>query len=113
MHFAENGAYTGEISANMLLNIHVDTVILGHSERRSIFGEADDLLSKKVKTALDKEMTVIFCFGEELEDRKSGNHFNVVENQLKNALFDLDASVWNKIVLSLRTRLGYWYWRNR
>ena len=59
MHHADNGAYTGEISADMLLNIDVDTVILGHSERRSLFGETDELLAKKVKTALEKEMKVI------------------------------------------------------
>nr|WP_299384624.1 triose-phosphate isomerase [Allomuricauda sp.] len=100
MHFAENGAYTGEISADMLLNIHVDTVILGHSERRAYFGEDDELLAKKVNTALDKDMTIIFCFGEELEERKSGNHFSVVESQLKNALFHLDASAWKNIVLA-------------
>lgn len=100
MHFEENGAFTGEISADMLLNIDIDTVIIGHSERRSIFGENDELLAKKVKTALAKEMKVIFCFGEELEDRKSGDHFNVVESQLKNALFDLDASSWKQIVLA-------------
>lgn len=100
MHFAENGAYTGEISADMLLNIHVDTVILGHSERRSYFGETDDLLAKKVKTALDKDMKVIFCFGEELDERKAGNHFDVVEKQLKNALFSLDSNAWGHIVLA-------------
>ncbi|WP_420400539.1 triose-phosphate isomerase [Flagellimonas sp.] len=100
MHFAENGAYTGEISADMLLNIHVDTVILGHSERRAYFGEDDALLSKKVQAALKKDMTIIFCFGEELEERKSGNHFSVVESQLKNALFDLDAAAWKHIVLA-------------
>ncbi|WP_431122800.1 triose-phosphate isomerase [Flagellimonas flava] len=100
MHFAESGAYTGEISADMLLNIHVDTVILGHSERRAYFGEDDTLLSKKVQAALEKDMTIIFCFGEELEERKSGNHFSVVESQLKNALFDLDAAAWKNIVLA-------------
>lgn len=100
MHFAESGAYTGEISAAMLLGIGVDIVILGHSERRSHFGETDDLLAKKVKTALDKGMRVIFCFGEELEDRKSGNHFSVVESQLKNALFDLGEADYNKIILA-------------
>ncbi len=100
MHFAENGAYTGEISADMLLNIHVDTVILGHSERRSYFGEDDELLSKKVKAALNKDMKIIFCFGEELGERKSGNHFAVVESQLKNALFDLDNNAWANIVLA-------------
>ncbi|MDC6366769.1 MULTISPECIES: triose-phosphate isomerase [Flavobacteriaceae] len=100
MHFAESGAYTGEISSDMLLNIEVETVIIGHSERRSLFGETDELLAKKVKTAIDKNMKVIFCFGEELEERKSENHFAVVESQLKNALFDLDASAWENIVLA-------------
>ncbi|WP_222984787.1 triose-phosphate isomerase [Flagellimonas meishanensis] len=100
MHFAENGAYTGEISADMLMNIGVDTVIIGHSERRSYFGETDDFLAKKVKTAVDKQMKVIFCFGEELEERKSNNHFSVVESQLKNGLFHLDAKAWKHIVLA-------------
>jgi triosephosphate isomerase len=100
MHFAESGAYTGEISADMLLSIDIDTVILGHSERRAYFGEDDALLSKKVSTALQKKMRVIFCFGEELQDRKSGNHFNIVESQLKNALFTLKESDWDGIVLA-------------
>ena len=100
MHFAENGAYTGEISADMLLNIGVEIVILGHSERRAYFGEDDALLAKKVNTALDKKMRIIFCFGEELEERKSGNHFSVVESQLKNALFHLDQNQWKNIVLA-------------
>lgn len=100
MHYAESGAYTGEISADMLLNIGIDTAIIGHSERRAYFGETDEILAKKVVAALDKGIRVMFCFGEELEDRKSGNHFKVVESQLKNALFSLDASAWSKIVLA-------------
>ncbi|MBC8770193.1 triose-phosphate isomerase [Arenibacter sp. BSSL-BM3] len=100
MHFAESGAYTGEISANMLLGIGIDTVIIGHSERRAYFGETDEILSKKVAAALANNMRVMFCFGEELEDRKSENHFKVVESQLKNALFSLDASSWSKIILA-------------
>lgn len=100
MHFAENGAYTGEISADMLLGIGVNTVIIGHSERRAYFGETDEILAKKVKAALANNMQVMFCFGEELEDRKSGNHFNVVESQLKNALFDLDSEAWESIILA-------------
>ena len=100
MHFAENGAYTGEISADMLLNVGINTVIIGHSERRAYFGETDEILAKKVVTALAKNIRVMFCFGEELEDRKSGNHFKVVESQLKNALFSLDASAWKNIILA-------------
>jgi triosephosphate isomerase len=100
MHFAPSGAYTGEISADMLLNIGVETVIIGHSERRAYFGETDEILAKKVMAALEKNMRVMFCFGEELKDRTSGKHFNIVESQLKNALFSLDASHWNKIVLA-------------
>jgi triosephosphate isomerase len=100
MHFAENGAYTGEISADMLLNIGVGTVILGHSERRAYFGEDDALLTKKVDTALAKNMRVIFCFGEELDDRKNDNHFAVVESQLKNAIFHLNQDQWKNIILA-------------
>ena len=100
MHFAESGAYTGEISADMLLNVGIDTVIIGHSERRAYFGENDEILAKKVTTALAKGLRVMFCFGEELEDRKSENHFNVVQSQLKNALFSVDANSWSKIILA-------------
>ena len=100
MHFAENGAYTGEISADMLINIGVETVILGHSERRAYFGEDDALLTKKVDAALTKHMRVIFCFGEELEDRKNNNHFTVVESQLKNAIFHLDQEQWKNVILA-------------
>ena len=100
MHFAANGAYTGEISADMLLNIGVDTAIIGHSERRAYFGETDEILKKKVAFALENNIRVMFCFGEELEDRKSDNHFAVVESQLKNVLFDLDKDAWSNIVLA-------------
>ncbi|MEM1339940.1 MAG: triose-phosphate isomerase [Bacteroidota bacterium] len=100
MHFEENGAFTGEISADMLLNIGVNTVILGHSERRSLFHEEDAFLAKKVTKALSKNMQVIFCFGEELDQRKNENHFTVVASQLKNALFHLAASQWTQIILA-------------
>jgi len=100
MHFAENGAYTGEISVSMLKSVGVTTVILGHSERREYFNETDELLAKKVDTALANEMRIIFCFGEELADRKSGNQESVVESQIRNALFHLDASAYKNIVLA-------------
>ncbi|MFL0352136.1 triose-phosphate isomerase [Xanthomarina sp. GH4-25] len=100
MHFAESGAYTGEISAEMLKSVGVQTVILGHSERRAYFNETDELLAKKVDTALNNKMRVIFCFGEELVDRKSGNHETIVENQIKKALFHLEADNFKNIVLA-------------
>jgi triosephosphate isomerase len=100
MHQAESGAYTGEISADMLKSIGVSTVILGHSERRAYFHETDAMLAFKVDTALKHAMNVIFCFGEELKDRQSGNHFNVVENQLRDGLFHIEKSAWENIVLA-------------
>ncbi|MGB5403312.1 MAG: triose-phosphate isomerase [Robiginitalea sp.] len=100
MHFEDSGAYTGEISAGMLRSIGVQTVILGHSERRAYFHETDELLEKKVLKALENDMRVIFCFGEELADRKAGKHFEVVHRQLSKALFDLPESAWEHIVLA-------------
>ena len=100
MHQNASGAYTGEISAAMLKGVGVTTVILGHSERRAYFYENDELLAQKVDTALSNDMRVIFCFGEELADRQSGNHEKIVESQLRNALFHLSANQWSKIVLA-------------
>lgn len=100
MHQAKNGAFTGEISADMLKSVGVVSVILGHSERRTYFGETDALLAEKVNTTIENNMEAIFCFGELLEDRKSGNHFSVVESQLKNGLFHLEAEAWKNIVLA-------------
>ncbi|WP_435133645.1 triose-phosphate isomerase [Formosa sp. A9] len=100
MHFAANGAYTGEVSASMLKSVGVKTVILGHSERRAYFNETDELLAQKVDAALANDMRVIFCFGEELSDRKANNHEAVVGDQIKNALFHLDAPAFQNIVLA-------------
>lgn len=100
MHQAKNGAFTGEISADMLKAIGVETVILGHSERRTYFNETDKALAEKVDAVLENKMETIFCFGELLEDRKSNNHFSVVESQLSNALFHLGANAWKSIILA-------------
>ena len=100
MHQAKNGAFTGEISAEMLTSIGIKTVILGHSERRTYFGETDEILAEKVDAVLENGLETIFCFGELLEDRKSDNHFSVVESQLKNGLFHLETSAWKNIVLA-------------
>ncbi|MCT4699040.1 triose-phosphate isomerase [Tenacibaculum haliotis] len=100
MHQSKSGAFTGEISADMLTSLGLDLVILGHSERREYFGETDEILAKKVTTALENKLETIFCFGEVLEDRKSENHFNVVESQLKKGLFHLKKGDFSKIVLA-------------
>ncbi len=100
MHQAPSGAFTGEVSASMLTSIGVHTTLLGHSERRAYFHETDALLAKKVDAALENGLDVIFCFGEELEERKSAIHFDVVTRQLTDGLFHLDAAQWKKIVLA-------------
>ena len=100
MHQAENGAYTGEVSAKMLKSIGVDTVILGHSERRAHFGETNDILAEKVNAALKNEMRIIFCFGEELADRKSDKHFDLVAKQLRESLYQISDSDWKNVVLA-------------
>ena len=100
MHFAEKGAYTGEISAAMLKGVGVGTVILGHSERRDYFLEDDALLKNKVNAALENNMKLIFCFGEKLEDRELGHHFEVIRDQVRNALFHLKESDWDSVILS-------------
>lgn len=100
MHQAESGAYTGEISASMIKSVHVNTVILGHSERREYFGETNELLKEKVDAALKNDLEVIYCFGEVLEERKAGTHFKVVEEQVKKALFHLNSEQWDKVILA-------------
>ncbi len=100
MHYAENGAYTGEVSAKMLKSIGVNTVILGHSERRALFNETDEMLAKKVNAALENDMEIIFCFGEELKDRKSDKHFELVKKQLENGLFHVSKDAWKNIILA-------------
>ena len=97
---AVSGAYTGEVSADMLKGIDVTTTLIGHSERRAIFRETDSIIKEKVEAALDAEMEVIFCFGEQLADRKSNNHFKVVARQLETALFDLPETQWKRIILA-------------
>jgi len=100
MHQATSGAYTGEISADMLLDIGVKTVILGHSERREHFGEINAFLIEKVNTALANKMEVIFCVGESLEDRENEKHFDVIEAQVSKALFHLEADYFKSIVVA-------------
>lgn len=100
MHQEKNGAFTGEISAEMLQSIGVKTVILGHSERREYFGEDDALIARKIDAALANNLEVIFCFGELLEQRKLDNHLLEVGSQLKNSLFHLKAEDFKNIILA-------------
>lgn len=100
MHQAESGAYTGEVSAKMLCGVGVKSVILGHSERRNYFGETDEILAAKVKTALANDLKIIFCVGENLEQRQAEQHFSVVEDQVKDALFQIAATDWKKVVIA-------------
>ena len=100
MHFENKGAFTGEISAEMLKDIGVNTVIIGHSERRSMFGENDAVLTKKVNAALDMDMKVIFCIGETLADRENNDHFTVIKAQLDKALFEITTNAWSAITLA-------------
>ena len=100
MNAAASGAYTGEVSAAMLKGVGVTTVVLGHSERRSMYHENNSFLSDKVKTAIAEGMEIIFCFGEQLEERKTDRHFEVVKDQLSEALFSLPEAAWEHIVLA-------------
>ena len=100
MNENKNGAFTGEISAEMLTSVGVKTVILGHSERRSTFKETDEVLAKKVDAALENDMEVIFCCGEELKERKDGRHFDVVKEQLEKGLFHISEEQWKKVVIA-------------
>jgi triosephosphate isomerase len=100
VHQEENGAYTGEVSAKMLSSIGIKTTIIGHSERREYFNETHDMLKHKVDTSLEKSMKIIFCFGEQLKDRKTNNHSTIISNQISESLFHLNSSDWDNIILA-------------
>ncbi len=91
MHFAENGAYTGEISGKMLKSIGVEYVIIGHSERRQYFNETDETVNKKIKAAFENELKPIVCVGETLEQREAGKTESIITSQTRFALEGLTA----------------------
>lgn len=100
VHQSNDGAYTGEVSAKMLSSIGIKTTIIGHSERREYFNETHEVLKNKVDISLQNSIKIIFCFGEELKDRKTNNHFNIISNQISESLFHLSSSDWNNIILA-------------
>ncbi|MEZ5001020.1 MAG: triose-phosphate isomerase [Bacteroidales bacterium] len=85
----ESGAYTGEVSPSMIASTGTEYVIIGHSERRSLFSENDATLFRKVNIALKNDLKVIFCCGETLSEREEGRYFDVVKSQLEKGVFQL------------------------
>ena len=97
-YFKPSGAFTGEISVAQLKDAGIPWVILGHSERRSIFGESDELVGQKTTAALESGLSVILCVGESLEQREKNESVNVVIHQLETATKDVKD--WGKIVIA-------------
>ncbi len=100
IHFEENGAFTGEISAEMLSSLNINYAIVGHSERRSLFHETDEIIFKKVESLLKYKVTPIFCCGELKEEREEGRAFEVVSNQLNNLLTHLNEDQIKKVIIA-------------
>ncbi len=100
MHFAESGAYTGEISASMLKEMGVGYVILGHSERRQYFGETDETVNQKVKKALEAGLVPILCCGEALEQREAGITLEWVRIQIKRGLAGVSTEDVRRVVIA-------------
>lgn len=96
----DEGAYTGEISGKMLHSIGCHFVLIGHSERRQYFGETDILLHQKIIAALRNFQQPVFCCGEKLEERRAGNHFKVVQQQVEEAVFGLGSDALRKLVIA-------------
>ena len=100
MHFAEKGAYTGEISAKMLKSINVEYVIIGHSERRQYFNETDETVNKKIKVAFENELKPIVCVGETLEQREQGKAEEIITTQTALALEGLTPEQVEKVIIA-------------
>ncbi|MCX6151464.1 MAG: triose-phosphate isomerase [Ignavibacteriales bacterium] len=100
MHFEDSGAFTGEISANMLKNAGCTFVILGHSERRTIFNESDELINKKMKKALSATLKPIFCVGETLQQREEGITETIIKTQIVEGLKDIKENELENIIIA-------------
>lgn len=99
-HYESSGAFTGEISPIMLKDIGCKYVIIGHSERRHIFGETDLLINKKIRSAIEFKLIPIFCIGETLDERDTGLTFNILERQIRLGLKGLQTTEIEKIVIA-------------
>ena len=100
MHWEEKGAYTGEVSGQMLKVIGVEYVIIGHSERRQYFAETDETVNKKIKSALKYDLKPIVCVGETLEQREAGQTEKVVTNQIEKAFEGIEGTSLEKIIIA-------------
>lgn len=100
MHFEEKGAFTGEISPLMLKELHIDYVVIGHSERRQYFNETNETVNKKVLKALEVEINPILCVGETLEEREAQNTKNVCKVQVEKALENVSKEDLSKVVIA-------------
>lgn len=97
---SENGAHTGEVAPHMLKEAGVSVVIIGHSERRAVYGETDELINTKVKLALSAGLEVILCVGETLDEREAGKAMAVVTEQLKNGLQGVDEASLSQVTIA-------------
>ena len=100
VYFEEKGAFTGEVSAAMIASTGARYVIIGHSERRAYYHETPEILKEKVRLALAHGLTPIFCVGEVLAEREAGKHFDVVDAQIRESLFDLTADDFGRLILA-------------
>jgi triosephosphate isomerase (TIM) len=100
MHWEDRGAFTGEISAEMLLDLGCKYVIIGHSERRQFFGETDETVNKKAKQALKKGLSAILCIGETLAEREAGKLNEVISRQVTSGLKDIGTEDIKKVVIA-------------
>ncbi len=99
-HFEQKGAFTGEISSEMIKEAGCEYAIIGHSERRYVFGEKDEWINKKIHCALEMGITGIVCVGETIEQRRVGETFKIIENQISKALEGVDASHLEEVVIA-------------
>jgi triosephosphate isomerase len=100
VHFAPKGAYTGEVSAEMLKAIGVEYVIVGHSERRQYFGETDETVNQRTKAAVAADLVAVVCVGETLEERENGTMKQVIDRQVRVGLADMTAADMEKVVIA-------------